>query len=100
MLVVSHKTTFKTDRQLARFIGRRIQALRKTRGLTSEKLAYENDMSKSYLSRIENGKRLPTFSFLNKLAKALDYELWQFFVNQAPTAESFKPKKGRAGPKG
>ncbi|MEI2791150.1 MAG: helix-turn-helix transcriptional regulator [Steroidobacteraceae bacterium] len=70
--------------------------LRKTRGLTSEKLAYENDMSKGYLSRIENGKRLPTLSFLNKLAKALDYELWQFFVSQKPALESSKLKKGRS----
>jgi transcriptional regulator with XRE-family HTH domain len=60
-------------------IGKRISQLRRQRGLTSEKLAYENGISKGFLSDIENGKRLPSLKMLARIAKILDTKLKDFF---------------------
>ena len=43
-------------------LSKRIQVMRKAKGLTLEKLAYENEISKGNLSDIENGKRSPSLS--------------------------------------
>jgi transcriptional regulator with XRE-family HTH domain len=50
----------------------KIRKLRRKRGLTLEKLAYENDISKGNLSDIENGKRSPSFYTLVKIANGLE----------------------------
>ena len=62
-------------RSIARLIGQRIRHLRANVGLTQEKLAWESGLaSKSYLSRIESGERLPTIEVLDKLARRLNVE--------------------------
>jgi transcriptional regulator with XRE-family HTH domain len=68
-----------TDAALAKRLGKRIVELRRQRQITAEKLAYENDVSKGYLSDVENGKKLPSLSFLNMLAKALSVQLKELF---------------------
>ena len=50
----------------------KIRKLRRKKGLTLEKLAYENDISKGNLSDIENGKRSPSFYTLVKIANGLE----------------------------
>jgi transcriptional regulator with XRE-family HTH domain len=45
---------------LGKRVGKRIVEIRKKRDMSAEKLAYENDISKGYLSDIEAGKRLPS----------------------------------------
>jgi transcriptional regulator with XRE-family HTH domain len=65
--------------KLAKRIGRKVVEIRKRRGMTAEKLAYENDLSKGYLSDIENGKRLPSLKLLDKIAKALDVDIRDLF---------------------
>lgn len=47
--------------------------------MTSERLAYENGISKGYLSDLENGKRLPSLKVLEKIAKALGVTLRELF---------------------
>ena len=64
---------------LAKQLGKKISQIRRKRKMTSEHLAYGNDISKGYLSDIENGKRLPTLKMLERLAKALHVELKEFF---------------------
>lgn len=64
---------------LAKKIGKRISELRRKKGFTSEQLAYENGISKGYLSDLENGKRLPTLLMLAKIAKALGVGLKDMF---------------------
>lgn len=65
--------------KLAKRIGRRISDIRRKRGMTSEKLAYENDISKGYMSDIENGKKLPSLRMLNQIAGALDVDIKELF---------------------
>lgn len=67
------------SKALAKRLGKKISKLRRERGLTSEKLAYENDISKGYLSNIENGNRLPSLEMLLRLASPLGIEIDDFF---------------------
>ncbi|MDR1996910.1 MAG: helix-turn-helix domain-containing protein [Candidatus Margulisbacteria bacterium] len=60
-------------------VGQRIAELRKKKGLTLEKLAYENDLSKSTLSRIECGKVDARISNLERIAAGLDISLKELF---------------------
>lgn len=47
--------------------------------MTSEQLAYENDVSKGYMSDIENGKKLPSLKMLERIAKALGVDIKELF---------------------
>jgi len=60
-------------------IGKNITAIRKKKNLTLEKLAYENDISKGYLSEVESGKKLPSLKMLKKIAEALEVDIKDFF---------------------
>lgn len=65
--------------KLAKRIGKRISEIRRKRGMTSEKLAYENEISKGYMSDIENGKKLPSIKMLNQIADALGVDIKELF---------------------
>lgn len=60
-------------------LGRRIVYLRQERHLSQLSLAYEANLSKSYLSDLENGRRNPSLEILNRLAKALGISLEELF---------------------
>jgi transcriptional regulator with XRE-family HTH domain len=64
---------------LGKRVGKRIVEIRKKRDMSAEKLAYENDISKGYLSDIEAGKRLPSLKMLERIAKALSVDIKDFF---------------------
>jgi transcriptional regulator with XRE-family HTH domain len=64
--------------KIAKIIGSRIKEIRQAHGYTSERLAYENSMSKGYLSDVENGKKVPSIDFLCRIAASLDVEPWEF----------------------
>ncbi len=53
-------------------IGRRISALRKSRGLTQEDLAGAAEIDRSFLSEIENGHKNFSVETLKKIADALN----------------------------
>ena len=54
-------------------LGERVKHLRKTRGLTQEKLAELADIDPKTIIEIENARRKnPTLKTLNKIAKALN----------------------------
>lgn len=67
-------------RTLATLLGQRIATLRTDRRLTQEQLAYGAGKSKGYLSLIEQGKRLPSLTFLVALAALLKVELRDMFI--------------------
>jgi transcriptional regulator with XRE-family HTH domain len=60
---------------LARKLGARIRALRLEAAITQEKLAWESDLDKGYLSQLESGKRLPSLPVLFRLAARLEVEV-------------------------
>ncbi len=66
-------------------VGQEIKRLREARGWIQAKLAVEAGMAPSAVNQIENGKRSPSASSLNKLARALEVEVRELFpLGQVP----------------
>jgi transcriptional regulator with XRE-family HTH domain len=68
-------------------LGRRLQRLRRLRGLTQEQLAERIDINPKYLSSVERGEENPTLDLLLRLAEGLQVELPELF-QYAPEGES------------
>ncbi len=59
---------------LARRLGARIRELRLEAHVTQERLAWDCDLDKGYLSQVEAGKRVPSVPVLFALAKRIGVE--------------------------
>jgi transcriptional regulator with XRE-family HTH domain len=68
------QTTFSlsVEPEVTMNLGRSIKMCRTNRGLSQEDLATRIDMSASYISLIEQGKRDPAISTIEEVANALD----------------------------
>lgn len=53
-------------------LGNTIRAIRQMRGLTQEQLAERVGLDKSYLGRLENGRRTTTLETIKRIADALN----------------------------
>ena len=62
-------------------IGPRLRDLRKSRGVTLEKLAEQSGLTKGYLSKIETGKKLPPIATLSRISAVLGSDIAYFFQN-------------------
>lgn len=60
-------------------IGKRIRELRKAKGYTTKSLALRAGVAQSSVSDIENDKISPSIETLDKLLRALDLSLSDFF---------------------
>ncbi|MBS4045661.1 MAG: helix-turn-helix transcriptional regulator [Alphaproteobacteria bacterium] len=69
-------------------VGINLRRMRLERGFAQEDLAYEAGIAPSFLSQIETGKRAPTVTTLDVLAKAMKMPIVEFFASPAA------PKKG------
>jgi transcriptional regulator with XRE-family HTH domain len=49
----------------------RVGVLRRERGLTQQELARRSGLSRSFLSHVENGNRVPSLSSLTRISAAL-----------------------------
>lgn len=67
-------------KDLGRKLGARIKDVRKSRGLSQERLAEKVDISPRYLSRLEVGQQIPSIETLAGLAEALEVQLWELFA--------------------
>ena len=63
------------SKMLNKKLAKRLKQLREERGLTLEKLAYENGLAKGNLSEIEKGKVDPKLSTLGRIAEGLGISL-------------------------
>lgn len=70
---------FNEEKELIAKISGKITQLRKQKGISLEKLAYENGISKGNLSDIEKGFCNPTLMTLLKIAKGLDIDIKTLF---------------------
>lgn len=68
-------------------LGARIREERKKNRLTQEKLAKRVDLSVDYIGYIERGKQAPYLTTLERIAKALNIEIYELFL--------FRNDKGR-----
>ncbi len=60
-----------SDKDLFELVGIRIRNIRKSQGMSQQILAYEVDMEKTNISRIEAGRTNVTIKNLYKIAQAL-----------------------------
>lgn len=63
-----------THKHILENFGRKIQSVRKSKGITQEELASMLSMHRTYVGFIERGERNPTIRTLYKIAKALKVE--------------------------
>lgn len=76
----SVEKTKNNKRETLRLLGERIVYLRKKKGLSQLSLAYLSDVSKTYLSDLERGRRNPSVLVLSRIAKALRVDLASLFI--------------------
>lgn len=72
--------TKNNEQTTLRLLGERIVYLRKKKGLSQLSLAYLSDVSKTYLSDLERGRRNPSVLILSRIAKALRVDLASLFI--------------------
>ncbi len=60
-------------------IGQRIKELRKELSLSQESLAYKAEVDRTYVTDVENGRRNVSVEILERLIKALDISISEFF---------------------
>ena len=60
-------------------IGARFRDIRKAKKLTQEKVSFEADIDKSYISEVENGLRNISIVNLEKLTNTVGISLKDFF---------------------
>ncbi|WP_376743803.1 helix-turn-helix domain-containing protein [Ensifer canadensis] len=63
-------------------VGNRIRGWRRQRGLTLDVLADTTGISKSYLSKLESGKKAPSIATVMKLSEALGVSVGAIFGEQ------------------
>ena len=86
---------------IQQLVGRNLRRLRLERGLSQEALAYEARIAPSFLSQIENGKRSPTVTTLDLLAKAMKSPITEFFSEQKHSSSQVRSlPRGRHGGRG
>jgi len=66
--------------ELRKILGANMKAYRSKLGYSQAKLADLIDTATNYIAQIENGKRFPTDTMLEKIAKALHKKAYELFV--------------------
>lgn len=80
---------FGADERILVAIGTRLHDLRRERGMTLDVLAQKTGFTKSYLSKIENSRKVPPIASLLRISKALEADLSNLFdsTDGTPSAE-------------
>jgi transcriptional regulator with XRE-family HTH domain len=69
-----------SDETLQIQVGKRIQALRESKGISQQDLASKCNFEKSNMSRIEAGRVNSTLATLSKISKALNVNIAELFL--------------------
>jgi transcriptional regulator with XRE-family HTH domain len=62
-------------------IGDRLRALREEKSLSQGDIEKRTGLLRCYISRVENGHTVPAIETLEKMARALEVPLYQFFYD-------------------
>ena len=74
-------TTFVPNQSIIhKKIASKIREIRKSKGITQEKVALDADLNRAYIGYIERGERKPSVETLEKIAKVLKIDLKELFV--------------------
>jgi transcriptional regulator with XRE-family HTH domain len=79
-------------------LSERLRAIREQKNLSQGEIEKRTGLKRCYISRIENGHTVPSLATLERMARALEVPLYQFFYNgkqpPAPPALSLARKSG------
>ena len=79
-------------------VARNLRRLRVARNLSQEVLAVDASVDRTYVSRLERGLENPTVGVLERLSKALDADIAEFFDAARVARGPVKPlRSGRRG---
>jgi transcriptional regulator with XRE-family HTH domain len=81
-------------------LGKRLRALRETKGLSQGDIERRSGLLRSYISRVEGGYTAPSLSTLEKFSKALEVETYQllFQGEGKPTVPKVSEQVGAGKP--
>lgn len=65
--------------KMPKFLGKKIQRIRKELKLTQEELAEKVNISRAYMGYIEQGRNTPSLGVLQKIAKSLGVKVKDIF---------------------
>lgn len=81
----------KKTNNIKKLLGKRIQELRKSKKLTQEELAEKIGIGTPNISYFETGRFSPAIETLEKIAKALDVEIYELYMfNPLKSAEEIR----------
>jgi len=69
----------KTTKETLKSLGKKVQKLRKQKGLTQEDLAHELGISRVYMGYIEQGRESPSLKLLMKMARKFGVSVEDLF---------------------
>jgi transcriptional regulator with XRE-family HTH domain len=72
-------------------VGKRIRKLREAKGVSAAEIEKRSGLSRSYVSRVENGHTAPSLSNLEKIAKAIEVEPYQLLFGEPKPPKKFGP---------
>ncbi len=83
------------NNNLKNIFARNLKIRRKKEHLTQAQLAEKIGISTSFITEIENGRKAPSFSTIEKLSKILKAPCWSFFCDYGDkiTVEDEKVEK-------
>ena len=81
-------------------IADRLRALREEKKLSQGDIEKRTGLLRRYISRVENGHTVPAIETLEKMARALQVSMYQFFYDgeKRPTSQSQSRTLVRIGP--
>ena len=80
MSLTTLKPTFEVQlNNISMQLGEAIKKVREAKGLSQKEVAISCKMDQAHYSRIENSKTDPSFSAVERIAKALKVELYELF---------------------
>ena len=68
--------------QMAQIVGRRVREIRRIQALSQRELAHRLNVPRTYLSKVENCKVLPTVGTLCRLAGALGVQVHHLLLSR------------------
>lgn len=77
-------------------ISERLKRLREAQNLSQGDIQERTGLFRCYLSRVENGRTVPSIETLEKLARALDVPLHQLFTDDEAPAKQLRVPKQQA----
>ena len=79
-------------------LSERLRFLREQRNMTQGDIQERTGLKRSYISRLEHGRTIPSLATLEKFAQALEVPLYQFFYDgEEPPKAASLPQAVQAG---